>query len=405
MDIKVSPSKASGMASAPPSKSIAHRMLICAALAEGTSHIDNIAYSQDILASIDCIRAMGAEVTAEGSHLTVVGTAGTPNVETDFMCRESGSTMRFFMGVAMLKDGEKRFYGSETLRNRPFSVYEDICNNQGIEFEKCDGYIRINGKIKSGEYVLPGNISSQFISGLLFTLPLLEGDSTIRLTNGVESRSYIDLTLQAMALYGVDVVWADDCTLSISGGQQYRCVNSTVEGDCSNAAFLEALNVLGGKVTVTGLNQNTSQGDRVYAELYEQLKAGYANIDISDCPDLGPVLFTLAAVCNGAKFTGTARLKIKESDRGQVMCDELANFGVDTVMEDNSIEIKKCELHAPDKVISGHNDHRIVMSMVTLMSVTGGELTGAEAVNKSYPNYFDVVRALGIEVEYAVDNR
>lgn len=404
MDIRVKPSKASGIASAPPSKSIAHRMLICAALAEGTSHIDNIAYSQDILASIDCIRAMGAEVTIEGNHVTVVGTAGNPKVETDFMCRESGSTMRFFMGVAMLKDGEKRFYGSETLRNRPFSVYENICAEQKIEFEKCNEYIRINGRLSSGEYILPGNISSQFISGLLFTLPLLENNSTIRLTNGVESRSYIDLTLQAMALYGVEVVWKDDCTLSIEGGQQYRAVGSTVEGDCSNAAFLEALNVLGGSVTVTGLNQDTSQGDRVYTELFQQLKDGYARIDISDCPDLGPILFTLAAVCNGARFTGTARLKIKESDRGQVMCDELKKFGVATVMEDNSIEIKKCELHAPDSVISGHNDHRIVMSMVTLMSVTGGELTGAEAVNKSYPNYFDVVRALGIEVEYAVDN-
>lgn len=404
MDIKVRPSKASGMVSAPPSKSIAHRMLICAALAEGESHIDNIAYSQDILASIDCIRAMGAQVTIEGNHVTVTGTAGNPEVTNDFMCRESGSTMRFFMGVAMLKDGEKRFYGSETLRNRPFSVYEDICDRQGIEFEKCAEYIRINGKLASGEYVLPGNISSQFISGLLFTLPLLEGDSKIILTNGVESRSYIDLTLQAMALYGVDVSWADECTLSISGGQHYRAINSTVEGDCSNAAFLEALNVLGGSVTVTGLNQNTSQGDSVYKELYEQLKAGYANIDISDCPDLGPILFTLAAVCNGAMFTGTARLKIKESDRGSVMCQELAKFGVETVMEDNRIEIKKCELNAPQDVISGHNDHRIVMSMVTLMSVTGGELTGAEAVNKSYPNYFDVVRALGIEVDYAVDN-
>lgn len=399
MRIKVCPSKANGVISAPPSKSMAHRMLICAALSEGTSIIDNIAFSQDILATLDCVKAMGADVTIDGNVITLKGIGGKETLPpTTYMCRESGSTLRFFMGIAMAVGYDSTFCGSETLLGRPLSVYENICKDQGIEYSN-EGKIHLKGQIKPGDYVLPGNVSSQFISGLLFSLPLLGADSRIIFNTNIESLSYIGLTIQALEMFGVRVSWSDEKTLYIPGNQKYISCNTAVEGDYSNAAFLDVFNTMGGNVTVTGLKADSIQGDRVYKEHFEALSKGCATVDITDCPDLGPILFVVAALNQGGIFTGTARLKIKESDRGTVMCQELAKFGVETVLEDDRIEIKKCELHAPTEDIDGHNDHRIVMSFTTMLSVTGGELFGAEAVRKSYPDYFDKVKELGIEVE------
>lgn len=399
MRIKVHPSIAHGKVSAPPSKSMAHRMLICAALSEGTSRIDNIAFSQDILATLDCVKAMGADVAIDGNVITLTGIGGKDTLPpTTYMCRESGSTLRFFMGIAMAVGYDSTFCGSETLLGRPLSVYENICKDQGIEYSN-EGKIHLKGQIKPGDYILPGNVSSQFISGLLFSLPLLKGDSQIIFNTNIESLSYIGLTIQALGEFGVKVEWKDEKTLSIPGNQKYISCDTYVEGDYSNAAFLDVFNTLDGQVEVVGLKEDSIQGDRVYKEHFEALVKGPACVDITDCPDLGPILFVVAALNNGGTFTGTARLKIKESDRGTVMCQELAKFGVDTVLEEDQIIIKKCDLHAPTEAISGHNDHRIVMSFTTMLSKTGGELIGAEAVRKSYPDYFDVVKSLGLEVE------
>lgn len=398
MRIKVQPSTAKGVVSAPPSKSMAHRMLICAALSEGTCKIDNIAFSQDILATLDCVKAMGAKVEIDGNVITMTGIGGKNTLPpTTYMCRESGSTLRFFMGIAMAVGYESTFVGSETLLSRPLSVYENICKDQNIEYIN-DGKIHLKGQIKSGDYVLPGNVSSQFISGLLFALPLLDGDSQIIFNTNIESLSYIGLTIQALDMFGVDVSWKDEKTLFIKGNQKYQSKDTYVEGDYSNAAFLDVFNTMAGDVTVTGLKADSIQGDRVYKEHFQSLSEGCATIDIKDCPDLGPILFVVAALNHGGVFTGTARLKIKESDRGTVMCKELAKFGVDTVFNDDQIEIKKCDYHKPVEAIDGHNDHRIVMSFATMLSKTGGELFGAEAVRKSYPDYFEVIKSLGIEV-------
>ncbi len=399
MNINVNPSIAKGVVNAPPSKSMAHRMLICAALSEGRSRIDNIAFSQDILATLDCVKAMGAEVEIDGNVITMTGIGGKETLPpTTYMCRESGSTLRFFMGIAMAVGFDSTFCGSETLLGRPLSVYENICKDQGIEYSK-EGQIHIKGQISPGDYVLPGNVSSQFISGLLFALPLLKADSRIIFNTNIESLSYIGLTIQALEMFGVKVNWSDEKTLFIPGNQKYKSCDTYVEGDYSNAAFLDVFNTMGGEVEVTGLKIDSIQGDRVYKEHFEALSKGQATVDIKDCPDLGPILFVVAALNYGGIFTGTARLKIKESDRGTVMCQELAKFGVETVMEEDRIEIKRCELHAPSQDIDGHNDHRIVMSFTTMLSKTGGKLFGAEAVRKSYPDYFDVIKGLGIEVE------
>lgn len=400
MIVTIKPSKASGNIQAPPSKSMAHRMLICAALANGTSRIRNVAYSEDILATIDCIEAMGAIVKKDNDTVTVSGIGGSKILSpAKFKCRESGSTLRFFIGIAMAIAEESLFYGSEKLLSRPLSVYEDICDRQGIGFTLSD-HIHIKGMLKPGDFEVAGNISSQFISGLLFALPLLDKDSHIIFTTAIESASYIQLTLEALSLFGVKASWKDKKTLFIPGSQTYKNGDVFVEGDYSNAAFLDVFNTIGGNVSVSGLREASGQGDKVYKELYERLVSAHCRIDISDCPDLGPVLMVVAAANHGATFTGTERLKIKESDRGHVMCDLLADFGIETVYEDDRIEVKEGVLRNPQKAIDGNNDHRIVMAAATLLSLTGGKLTGAEAVRKSFPDYFDVIKQLGINIKF-----
>ena len=401
MDAVIKPSKAFGSISAPPSKSMAHRYIICAALAEGTSIISNLAGSEDILATLDCIKALGAEVDYKGDSAVITGIGGKehePNAE--LFCRESGSTLRFFIPIALALGTSAKFHGSETLMTRPMSVYEDICRDRNLSFERKDGCILVSGKLSGGEYEFAGNVSSQFVTGLLFALPMLEGCSTIKLIPPVESRSYIGLTLQALRDFGIKADWKDDCTLEIPGGQAYKPVNCAVEGDWSNAAFLDVFNVLGGSVEVSGVREDSLQGDRVCTKHFRSLAKGFAEIDITDCPDLGPVLMAAAAALNGGVFTGTKRLAIKESNRGLVMCEELKAFGISSDFEEDRITIYKSELKAPKEAVGGHNDHRIVMSMATLLSLTGGTVTGAQAVRKSFPDYFDRIKQLGIEVEF-----
>lgn len=398
MNVKINKSIANGTVAAPPSKSMAHRYIISAALSCGECTVSNISYSEDIKATLDCIKALGIGVTEGQDSVSLspekLVSSGDKVV---FPCRESGSTMRFFMGISMALGLDATFLGSETLRNRPMGIYEGICEAQDIEFIRNADSIKVNGQLNSGEYSLAGNISSQFITGLLFGLPLLENDSVINLIPPVESRSYINLTLQALGEFGVTVMWAGANRLIIPGGQRYEAKNAVVEGDYSNAAFLDAFNTIGGKVVTSGLVENSLQGDRVYKEHYKRLMDGMCEVDISDCPDLGPVLFSVAAANHGGIFTGTKRLQIKESDRGRVMCEELAKFGVKTEYSEDSIKIYS-GLNAPDSNLDGHNDHRIVMSMALLSSVTGGTITGAQAVNKSYPTFFEDIKSLGIEV-------
>ncbi|MBR2281792.1 MAG: 3-phosphoshikimate 1-carboxyvinyltransferase [Spirochaetales bacterium] len=393
----INPSKAKGSITAPPSKSMAHRHLICAALADGRSTIRNIDLSEDIKATIGCINQLGCNVTT-GRDSIEVEQCGEVCSNPVFRCNESGSTLRFFIPIALVLCGRARFEGSDVLMSRPLTVYEDICRNQGIRFERGNGGIEVEGRIQSGTFKVPGNISSQFITGLLFALPLLDGDSTIEITESVESRPYIDMTIQVLNEFGVKVEWKNERTLAIKGNQEYRACTSTVEGDYSNAAFLEAFNTIGGDVDVTGLNPDSLQGDKVYRDLFKLIEKGFCSIDISDCPDLGPVLMAVAALHNGARFTGTRRLKIKESDRGAAMCLELSKFGVRTRLEENEIVVEGCGARTPDEPVCSHNDHRIAMSMAVMLSVTGGRLEGSGAVRKSYPGFFDDIGKLGVSI-------
>lgn len=400
MNVRFFKSRAAGQVVAPPSKSMAHRMLICAGLSNGVSVIKNVAYSNDILATLDCLSSLGARCSRSGSTVTVTGidtSSFAPSGELN--CRESGSTLRFMIPVALLSGKLCCFKGTEYLIHRPQSVYEELFAEQGIEFNKYNDRIEAKGELKSGRIKLNGNVSSQFISGLMFALPNLENDSYIEIIPPVESRSYINLTVKSLAEFGVQIEWLDDNTLYIKGGQKFTPADVTVEGDYSNACAFDAFNTVGGAVTVSGLDENSLQGDRVYKRYFELIKDGSPTLDISDCPDLGPVMFAVAGANNGAFFTGTKRLKIKESDRIAAMREELAKVGISVIEEENSVRVISGALHAPTEPVCSHNDHRIVMAMSVILSLTGGELRDAQAINKSLPDFFDTVKSIGINFE------
>ena len=400
MKIRIEKGKAMGGITAPPSKSMAHRLLISAALAEGKSTVRGISMCEDVLATIDCLRALGAEIKICGDDAEVFGMdARNSSPKESLFCRESGSTLRFLIPIAMLSDKECIFCGSESLMRRPTELYEKLFAEKSLKYVKKSSQIEVCGRLTGGEYVVPGNISSQFISGLLFALPLADGDSVIRINSEIESRSYIDLTLSALKTFGVEAVWADACTLKVKGNQSYRATDVQVEGDASGAAFIEALNFLGGQAKIDGMNADSIQGDAIYSELFELLCSGAPTISLGDCPDLAPILFAMAAIKNGATFFETKRLKIKESDRAEVMAEELRKFGTSVTVNENSVIIEPSDFHAPSELLSGHNDHRIVMALSVLLTAVGGEIDGAEAVAKSYPEFFDHLRQLKIEAK------
>lgn len=400
MRLRINKGKASGKMPAPPSKSMAHRYLICSGLAEGESVISGIDKSEDVLATIDCLRAIGARVEFRGDDVVVNGAFPvTTSPDKKLYCRESGSTQRFFVPICLTSGSPSIIEGKQSLFKRPLGVYEKICLEQGITFTQGDESLYLDGKLKSGEYKVKGNISSQFISGLLFALPLLKGDSTISIIPPIESRPYINLTVSALEKFGVNVKWLDDKTIFIKGSQKYKACSCAVEGDYSNSAFFAALNSLGSDIQISGLDENSLQGDKVYKKYLQNLSNGTPTIHLGDCPDLGPVLMAVAAAKSGAIFNDTRRLKIKESDRGEAMAEELRKFGADVTVYDNSIVVFPKEFHAPKEVINGHNDHRVVMSLSVLLTLTGGEIEGAEAVSKSLPDFFERLKKLGIEVE------
>lgn len=398
MTAKIFKSIANGKISAPSSKSMSHRALICGALSD-KSVIYNLGESEDISATLNCLKALGACVDFALDKVNIGGL--NPDCADDNIvlnCNESGSTLRFMLPLCMLSGKRITLSGTERLFERPLGIYEDICKNQGIVFEKSNNCVTVCGKLKSGAYSVPGNVSSQFISGLLFALPLLEGDSKIEIIGNLESASYIDLTLSALNDFGIKVEKQGNAFV-IKGGQRYKSTEYTVEGDCSNAAFLEAFNFIDGNVTVDGLRADTLQGDRVYIDMFKAMADGKKLFDLTDCPDLAPVMFAMSALYGGASFSGTARLRLKESDRSLAMKDELAKFGVSVTIGENSVTVESGVLNAPSDVLSGHNDHRIVMALSLLCTKTGGVISGIEAVNKSYPNFFDDIKSLGIGME------
>ncbi len=400
MKVRIEKGTARGTVSAPPSKSMAHRLLICAGLSDGECIVHGISDSEDMLATMDCLRTLGVQFEKEEDTVRVSGIDIRKAAALEKLnCRESGSTLRFFVPIALLTGKETVLAGSRRLMERPLSVYEELFSQRGITLQKTEREIRTRGSLRYGSFEMDGKVSSQFVTGLLLALPLLEGDSRIVLRPPVESRSYIDMTLSALRMFGVEAGWQEENVLYIKGNQRYHAEEVFVEGDYSNAAFFELLNLLGGQVKIENLREDSLQGDRVYEELLEALKRPDAELDLSDCPDLGPVLFAAAAAGCGGKFTGTRRLKIKESNRGEAMAEELRKFGVTTEVLENEVIVGRQGLREPKEVLNGHNDHRIVMSEAVLLTQTGGVIDGAEAVSKSFPDFFEKLASLGIEVE------
>ena len=402
MKVKIEPSIANGKVIAPPSKSYAHRYLIASSLSKGTSKVCGIIHSDDMKATLECISALGVSIKQENQTVTLKNERAKNQI-ADFYCNESGSTLRFFIPIALAYGGVNVFHGTERLISRGISVYEEICKDQSITLEKSSDKFTFKCKLKPSTFNVRGDISSQFITGLLFALPLLEGDSTLNITTPLESKGYIDITLDVLNQYGI-IIERKENTFFIKGNQKYQNINAVVEGDMSNAAFLDAFNVLGGEVSVLGLNHNSKQADAVYSSMLNGLKQSYQVYDISNCIDLGPILFAIAGVSHGAKFTGTNRLRIKESDRVIAMVSELEKFGITADIDEDSVTIHKNKIEKPTKKLYGHNDHRIVMALSVISTIYGGEIEGCQAVNKSYPNFFEDIKTLGIKFEVSNEN-
>ena len=394
----IHPGTPRGIMEAPPSKSMAHRLLICAGFAEGESVIRHVDASEDILATADCLQALGAEVRIHEGTAFVRGCDPRKAGEALLACRESGSTLRFMIPPALLCGKDIRFAGSERLMSRPLAVYEELCAERGIEFAREDGGLRVSGVLGAGTYTMRGDISSQFISGLMFALPLAGADSRIEILPPLESRSYLDLTVQALRDSGIAAEWEGEYTLRIPAGE-YRAREATVEGDYSNAAYLDILNDAGGEVRLTGLRADSLQGDRVYGQYLAEIRKGTPELDVADCPDLAPALIAAAALNHGAKLTGTRRLRFKESDRGEAMRAEMLKFGINLENRENEILIPDRVPQATAEPLDSHNDHRIAMALAAVCVRTGGVMDGAEAVRKSLPDYWDRLAGLGIQAE------
>lgn len=411
-----------GSITAPPSKSMAHRAVLCAALANGRSHIQNLEFSKDISATLSAAEQLCALVKTDDTNALVEGLGHFSPLSAPVDCCESGSTLRFLIPIASLTEQTVSFVGRGRLMERPQSVYEALYREQGLTFLQDSNGLTVAGRLSAGDYTLAGNVSSQFISGLLFALPLLAGDSTLHLIPPVESRSYIEMTRAAQAGFGIVSHWADDVTLVIPGGQQYHPCDYTVEGDYSQAAFPAVLGAVCGGVTITGLAPDTLQGDAVILDILQRCGAKFdrsgdsvsfkkaplhgIDIDLADCPDLGPILMVLGLLCSGTTVIRNAeRLRLKESDRIAAMEAELRACGGRIESEGGTITIHGCadQLHLPDRVLCGHNDHRVVMSLAILSAATGSTLTvsDADAIQKSWPHFFEAIEPLGLEVEYA----
>ncbi len=402
MNISIKQGIAKGRVSAPPSKSYAHRLLICAALSGKRCSVKGISNSEDMLATLDCLSSLGVNYKFADDTVSFGG-INEAACKTDcekpvFNCRESGSTLRFLIPLAVSRFDNCVFSGTKRLMERGISVYEDLFSVSGIKATMNDESIEFSGKLKPGNFSVVGNVSSQFITGLLFALPLLDGDSTITVIPPVESRAYIDITIDSMKKFGIKIEEPEPNKFVVLGNQQYEARDVCVEGDWSNAAFLFALNALGAQVKVDGLNEDSIQGDMACLGFFKKLEEENAVIDISDCPDLGPVLFSVAAAKNGALFTGTRRLRIKESDRAAAMAEELKKFGINVIVSENEVRVERGKLQKPQEILCGHNDHRIVMALAILSAITSVTISDAQAVKKSYPDFFDVMSSLGLEV-------
>ena len=384
MDIRITPQKLIGAVTPPASKSMAHRAVLAMALASETGTLSNLSDSQDIQATKRCVESLKAP---------------RPDGELPFLdCGESGSTLRFLIPIALAVAGGGVFTGHGRLMERPQQPYFDIFDEKGIFYEQKDGVLTVQGTLTPGVYHLPGNVSSQFVTGLLYALPLLSGDSTIKITTPLESSGYVDMTLDMLEKFGITVENQDYAVFRIPGKQAYAARDITVESDWSQAGFWYAANFLDNRVSIQGLNPTSTQGDRVVASLYWKLaKPGDVDIDVSGCPDLLPPLAVMAAIRQGTtRFINAARLRIKESDRLSTTAALLNALGGRAEDSPDSLTVQGI-MSFTGGTVDGANDHRIVMAAAIAATHSAAPVTilGAEAVNKSYPSFWEDYKRLG----------
>lgn len=419
---KIIPSILKGNVNIPPSKSLSHRAIICAALAKGISHIENLVFSEDILATIEGMKAFGMEVIdiytneeTNRSSITIEGRGYLKKIKEIIDCRESGSTLRFLIPMACLIGEKMTFIGKGKLVERPLTPYYKIFNAQGIKYSNEKGKLplSVEGILKSERFAIEGNISSQFITGLMFILPLLSDDSIIEITTELESKGYIDLTLDILERFSIDIKNDKYHRFYVLGNQKYVPMDYKVEGDFSQAAFWIVAGALNGNIVLNGLNHNSLQGDKKIFNIVSAMgvnliyEADYIRaigsqtkgtiIDASQCPDLVPILAVLGALSQGkTEIINAQRVRIKESDRLKAISCELNKIGADIVETEDGLVING--VHTLNGgVVDSWNDHRIAMALAIASTKCKEPLTikNSSVVNKSYPGFWKDFISLG----------
>ncbi len=416
-NIKIIPGSLQGKIKVPSSKSLCHRAIIAAGLSHEICNIENVVFSEDILATCNAMRNLGVLVSQGKDIVTIKGENFSKEINNKIDCLESGSTLRFLIPIALLTGKEVTFTGKGRLAERPLTPYYKIFEEQKIKYS-CKGELplTLEGKLKPGEYEIPGDVSSQFITGLLFALPLLGEDSKIIVTTELESKGYVDLTIDILNKFSVKIENQEYKTFTIKGNQRYTASNYRVEGDFSQAAFWLVAGLLRGEVQCEDMNINSLQGDRVIIDIIQEMgghvsldgdkikvkksKTQGTTMDASNCPDLVPILAVLASLSEGTtKIINAGRLRIKESDRLKAMAVELTKLGADIVETEDGLIIHGKET-LKGGIVDSWNDHRIAMAL-SIASIRCTEpviLTDSATVSKSYPEFYRDFSALGGKV-------
>lgn len=417
MDLLIRPKKLKGIVNIVPSKSYSHRAIIAASLADGISVIKNVLFSEDIRKTIDACKAMGAKIKEYSDYLEIKGTKRVLRKEKFINVGESGSTIRFFIPIMLTNEEEIEFVGENNLVNRPLDTYFDIFEEQNIKYEHPSSQylpLKTKGGLKKGIYNIAGNISSQFITGLLFALPLLDGDSIVNITTHLESKAYVDLTLDILKKFGINIINNDYKTFIIKGNQVYKPLNYTIEGDFSQAAFFLGMGLLGNDVKLGCMNLDSLQGDKKIISdiialggevnfqnglLFAKTKGlKEAEIDLSQAPDLGPILSVISSLAKGeVRLYNAYRLRLKECDRITCMKEELLKLSAIVSETEDEMYFEGVDSFTSTKKLNSHNDHRIAMSLAVASTVCTNPIVikNAECVKKSYPHFWEDFKKLG----------
>ncbi len=417
MKVKVYPGFASGQISVPPSKSLLHRAIISACLAKGKSIVRNIVLSEDIKATINAFKRLGVKIQKEENSLIIHGKGELSFVGDETInCNESGSTLRFIIPIFTNNKGIN-LTGKPSLLKRPLSIYEELFNRNNLTFNHKDNHIYLKGDFPSGVFEVAGNVSSQFISGLMFSLPLKNNDSIIKIIGTLESKRYVDMTIFVLSKFGIEITEFENAYY-IKGNQKYQATNYLVESDFSQLAFFAVAGTINGEVKVNNINFASLQPDKEVINIIKKMDGKIhkdknsltfsktqtrgIDIDVSQSPDIAPILSVLGGLSTGqTNILNAKRLRIKETDRLQATNDILRKLGVKSQINDDSLLIVG-QKHFNSNSFDSYNDHRMVMSLAiaALRATEPIIINKAEAINKSYPHFFEDLQSLGIKVEY-----